>query len=178
MRASWLANAMFTSRYVFTSGGTESNNLALLGVAANRPGAIVVSAIEHSSLKAAAGFLEQSGRPVVRRPRGGVTRRAQQLARCARILLRNYRHHADAAVEHAQHFGFRDTALLLQPAEQRRPRPAALVQPRAQMSGQDAGHVIDNAAAGNVGQPFERNLLHQLQYRFHIDARGREYQVA
>src|SRR5690606_37580028 len=35
---------------IFTSGGTEANNLALRGMAETRPGAIVVSAIEHAAV--------------------------------------------------------------------------------------------------------------------------------
>ncbi len=50
---------------VFTSGGTESNNLALWGVAMSRaPGAtghIVISAVEHASVFAPAQFLESLG---------------------------------------------------------------------------------------------------------------------
>ena len=50
---------------VFTSGGTESNNLALWGVAmARAPGAsghIVISAVEHSSVFVTARFLESLG---------------------------------------------------------------------------------------------------------------------
>ena len=40
-------------------------------------------------------------------------------------------HHADAAVEHAQHLGLVDLAAPLQPVEDRRPRPARRVDPRA-----------------------------------------------
>lgn len=50
---------------VFTSGGTESNNLALWGVAMARApsasGHIVISAVEHSSVFASAMFLESLG---------------------------------------------------------------------------------------------------------------------
>lgn len=51
---------------IFTSGATEANNLALLGLAGrpanNRRNRILVSAIEHKSVLAAADFLsEQSG---------------------------------------------------------------------------------------------------------------------
>jgi cysteine desulfurase len=49
---------------IFTSGGTESNNLALCGLAAKRSGCIVVSAIEHPSILATAQRLEQQGREV------------------------------------------------------------------------------------------------------------------
>ena len=50
---------------VFTSGGTESNNMALWGVAmARAPGAtghLVISAVEHASVFAPAQFLESLG---------------------------------------------------------------------------------------------------------------------
>lgn len=52
----------------FTSGGTESNNLALLGGAAarcKRGNRIVLSAVEHDSVMAAAAFLESQGFEVV-----------------------------------------------------------------------------------------------------------------
>lgn len=52
-------------RVIFTSGGTEANNLALLGLtAANEasgPGEIIVSAIEHPSVAEPARVLEQRG---------------------------------------------------------------------------------------------------------------------
>ncbi len=53
----------------FTSGGTEANNLALLGVAearARRGKRIVTTAFEHSSVDAAANRLEQLGWEVIR----------------------------------------------------------------------------------------------------------------
>ncbi|MEZ6089435.1 MAG: aminotransferase class V-fold PLP-dependent enzyme [Pirellulaceae bacterium] len=52
---------------VFTSGGTEANNLAILGVCRawqqeqNRPGHILVSATEHDSVLAAANALTPEG---------------------------------------------------------------------------------------------------------------------
>jgi cysteine desulfurase len=50
------------ARVVFTSGGTEANNLALQGTAAALPpGAIAVSAIEHSSLLGPARVLAARG---------------------------------------------------------------------------------------------------------------------
>ncbi|MFT7639438.1 MAG: cysteine desulfurase [Pirellulaceae bacterium] len=48
-------------RLVFTSGGTESNNLALLGIAGESPGRIVVSSIEHPSVIGAAEELQRRG---------------------------------------------------------------------------------------------------------------------
>ncbi|MEX0900886.1 MAG: cysteine desulfurase family protein [Gammaproteobacteria bacterium] len=46
---------------IFTSGGTEANNLALRGIADARPGAIVISAIEHAAVREPA---RQLGRAV------------------------------------------------------------------------------------------------------------------
>jgi len=50
-------------RLVFTSGGTEANNLALLGAAGAAPARrhVVVSAVEHHSVLDAARSLERSG---------------------------------------------------------------------------------------------------------------------
>lgn len=56
--------AAHADEIIFTSGGTESNNLALSGVvqaAPMRPCHIIVSSIEHSSVLAAAKALERSG---------------------------------------------------------------------------------------------------------------------
>lgn len=54
---------------IFTSGGSEANNLAILGYAqANhrRGERVVITGFEHASVDAAAGVLEQSGWEVVR----------------------------------------------------------------------------------------------------------------
>lgn len=56
-------------RIVFTSGGTESNNLAILGAAAARRRAgrhIVTTAIEHASVLAACAALEADGAEITR----------------------------------------------------------------------------------------------------------------
>jgi len=58
---------------VFTSGGTEADNLAILGVvrAAGRPNAhLITSAIEHSAVLASSGQLEREGVAVTRLPVG------------------------------------------------------------------------------------------------------------
>ncbi len=61
---------------LFTSGGTESNNLALIGLAGNPPGHVIVSAIEHPSVLGAAEHLERRGFTVDRLPvdKNGVAR--------------------------------------------------------------------------------------------------------
>jgi cysteine desulfurase len=50
---------MSSDRLLFTSGGTEANNLAILGLSANRPGTLIVSAIEHPSVLEAAKIHQQ-----------------------------------------------------------------------------------------------------------------------
>ncbi|MEE3718367.1 cysteine desulfurase family protein [Tumidithrix elongata RA019] len=55
---------------IFTSGGTESDNLALFGVARNYcvPQHAIVSAVEHSAISEPAKFLEQMGWEITRLP--------------------------------------------------------------------------------------------------------------
>lgn len=52
---------MSADRLIFTSGGTESNNLALRGLVTAVPGRVVVSAIEHPSVRGAADYLANAG---------------------------------------------------------------------------------------------------------------------
>ena len=49
---------------VFTSGGTEADNLAVLGVHAARPGRVVVTAVEHHAVLHAAGQVQIAIAPV------------------------------------------------------------------------------------------------------------------
>jgi cysteine desulfurase len=55
---------MASDQLLFTSGGTESNNLAVFGLSENKPGAIVVSRIEHPSVLAAAEYAGTRGREI------------------------------------------------------------------------------------------------------------------
>jgi cysteine desulfurase len=59
-----------TESIVFTSGGTESNNLALQGVARTftAPQHLIISAVEHSAIAQTAVMLEQQGWQVTRLP--------------------------------------------------------------------------------------------------------------
>ncbi len=50
---------------VFTGGGTEADNLAVLGYAAARPGRILASTVEHPAVRGAVQHLESSGREVM-----------------------------------------------------------------------------------------------------------------
>lgn len=54
-------NPLAADRLLFTSGGTESNNLALRGLVGDPPGRLIVSSIEHLSVLAVAGRLRDSG---------------------------------------------------------------------------------------------------------------------
>jgi cysteine desulfurase len=53
---------------VFTSGGTEADNLALLGIARHypQPQHLIISSVEHSAIAEPARFLEQQGWQVTR----------------------------------------------------------------------------------------------------------------
>ncbi len=55
---------------VFTSGGTEADNLALDGVLGRRAGQLVLSAVEHPAVRAAADRWSKQGREVVEIPAG------------------------------------------------------------------------------------------------------------
>ncbi|MGF1535679.1 MAG: cysteine desulfurase family protein [Elainellaceae cyanobacterium] len=57
---------------VFTSGGTEANNLAILGTARryHRPQHLIISSVEHSAIAEPARLLEQQGWRVTRLPVG------------------------------------------------------------------------------------------------------------
>jgi cysteine desulfurase len=62
-----LARALHTSsrELIFTSGGTEANNHAILGFGLHRGGHIITTAIEHSAVLAPARMLETMGRAEV-----------------------------------------------------------------------------------------------------------------
>ena len=53
-------------RILLTSGGTEANNLALFGMAGPRPGRMIISSVEHSSVSSPAEQLERQGFEVCR----------------------------------------------------------------------------------------------------------------
>jgi cysteine desulfurase len=62
------AGGMEADRLIFTSGGTEANNLALWGLSAERRGPVVISAIEHPSITAAADELARRGVQIIKLP--------------------------------------------------------------------------------------------------------------
>ena len=70
MQVAGLLNASNPASIVFTSGGTESNNLAILGVARQYPTPqhIIISSIEHSAINEPVKLLEQQGWQVTRLP--------------------------------------------------------------------------------------------------------------
>ena len=57
-------HGMASDQLLFTSGGTESNNLAIFGLSENVPGAIIVSSVEHPSVLAAAEYVRTQGREI------------------------------------------------------------------------------------------------------------------
>ena len=70
LQVAGLLNALNPESIVFTSGGTEANNLAVLGVARQyrTPQHIVISSVEHSAINEPAKLLEQWGWQVTRLP--------------------------------------------------------------------------------------------------------------
>ena len=70
MQVAGLLNALNPESIVFTSGGTEANNLAILGVARqySTPQHIIISSVEHSAINEPAKLLEQWGWKVTRLP--------------------------------------------------------------------------------------------------------------
>jgi cysteine desulfurase len=55
-------------RLLFTSGGTEANNLALFGLCGSTPGRLIISTIEHPSVVGPAEELARRGWELVRAP--------------------------------------------------------------------------------------------------------------
>lgn len=55
-------SGMNAAQLIVTSGGTEANNLAVLGIARARAGSVIISAIEHPSVLEAAESLSNQGR--------------------------------------------------------------------------------------------------------------------
>ncbi len=52
---------MQADRLIFTSGGTESNNLAMLGMVGSEPGRVLISSVEHPSIFGPGERLVQEG---------------------------------------------------------------------------------------------------------------------
>ncbi len=59
-----MRHGMDADRLLYCSGGTEANNLAVLGLPIDIKGSILVSAIEHPSILAACEAAQKRGRPV------------------------------------------------------------------------------------------------------------------
>ncbi|WP_159788782.1 cysteine desulfurase family protein [Sodalinema gerasimenkoae] len=51
---------------IFTSGGTEANNLALMGALPQKPGHLIISGVEHAAISEPAGRLQEQGWQVTR----------------------------------------------------------------------------------------------------------------
>jgi cysteine desulfurase len=70
MQVAALLNAFNPESIVFTSGGTEANNLAIMGVARqySKPQHIVISSIEHSAINEPVKLLKQWGWQVTKLP--------------------------------------------------------------------------------------------------------------
>jgi cysteine desulfurase len=70
MQVASLINAPNPESIIFTSGGTEADNLALMGIARrySSPQHLIISSVEHSAITEPARFLEKCGWQVTRLP--------------------------------------------------------------------------------------------------------------
>lgn len=70
MQVAGLLNAFNPESIVFTSGGTEANNLAIMGVARqySTPQHMIISSVEHSAINEPAKLLERWGWQVTKLP--------------------------------------------------------------------------------------------------------------
>ena len=70
MQVASLINAPDADGIIFTAGGTEADNLALMGIARcyDRPEHLIISSVEHSAISQTALFLERMGWEVTRLP--------------------------------------------------------------------------------------------------------------
>src|SRR4051794_4814165 len=97
---------------------------------------------------------------------------AQGVGHGPRLAGGDHHDHADAVVERAVHLVVVDRRHLLQPREQFAARPAALLQVGGQAVRQHARDVLQQAAAGDVGQRLDAGVPGQRgQHRLHVKAR-------
>ncbi len=70
MQVAGLIGAQNPDSLIFTSGGTEADNLAIFGIAGHydRPKHLIISAVEHPAIAKPADYLEQQGWQVTRLP--------------------------------------------------------------------------------------------------------------
>ena len=72
------------------------------------------------------------------------------------IFLCNNRHHADAHVKHLIHLSNVDPSILLQDFENARYAPVFRLDYRITIQRKNSRYVIDETAAGDVGETFDR----------------------
>ncbi len=70
LQVAFLINAPESESIIFTSGGTEANNLAIMGIARayQTPQHLIISSVEHSAVSEPVRLLEQWGWQVTRLP--------------------------------------------------------------------------------------------------------------
>ena len=76
--------------------------------------------------------------------------------RSAACCGRSHHHHADPQVEHPEHLFVRNPAAALDQLEEGRHGPAAPLDPGAQALRQDARDILEESAAGEMGQGLDR----------------------
>src|SRR4051812_9223917 len=99
------------------------------------------------------------------------------LRNVAYILWRDDDRHADPAIEGARHFLRLDMALRLEEGHQPRLGPSVGVDPGMEAVGQHARDILDQPAAGDVGQSVDAPGPDQREERLHVDAGGGEQRL-
>src|ERR1022692_3968886 len=99
-----------------------------------------------------------------------LTERRETIDRRLRGASIDDQHHADAAVEYANHFGARDVARALQPVEYRRAGPERGIDARGEPGPEHAVRILGQAAARDVRHSLDFNLRQQREDRLDIDA--------
>ncbi len=102
----------------------------------------------------------------------------QRVFEIAGLLGRCGHDQADTAVKGAPHLRFGYLAGLLQPVEHRWPGPRVGIDPRIHVAWQDAGQVLGQATAGDMGDARNGMGLQRRQHRAHVDAGRGEQEVA
>ena len=98
----------------------------------------------------------------------------QRLYRRRGVLGGHAHDHADPAVEGSVHLLPGDPAGGLEPMEDGRFGPGAGIDPGMHPGGQDPGQVLQDPAAGDMGNGLDRHLLDEGQDGADIDAGGCE----
>lgn len=98
--------------------------------------------------------------------------------RLADLVLRHNEHHPNPTIERADHLTGHDRARAHDPSEHGRQHPLCDVDARAQGRGQRAGHVVDEAAAGDVRHGLDESRARGGEHAARVERRRGEQRPA